>query len=666
MLYNISFDIAAIILTLGLLLVYWLRRNYPTRQTKVFFAMALANVLGSVFDICSAVGISNSQAVPPLLNCFLTVGYHLCNSVVALTFLLYIASVTGSIPKSTSLRRGAIALFDIVVALIVTTPATHLLFYFSPDGIYRHGPLFEILYALDFAIIILAIACLIASRGRLNAFQIVPPIVACMVVFAASAINAFFPQLLLQCFSVSLVLTLVYEVAEANSKFMFSGSYCYNYRAFRDYMNRRIKRSDSFAVVGMGLRDISYLDGVMDYNVCQALFISIGDVLRRRFGQQSTFCLRNGYFVIVCSIAKENNAVLEAIEALKEVEQPSGCSIELNPCFAIMRHPGVVQSGKEADDMMVSALDGCIANATTLVSTVDGSYLARRRRQSEVTLALREAIANKAFEMRYQPIRSVETGKFDSAEALIRLTDPALGFVSPDEFIPLAEANGMILEIGEQIMDMVCGFWSASNLADLGVATMDINLSAVQCAKPGMADSLLYTLKRHGVPASAVCMEVTETAVLNDKAATGANLAKLHEAGVRLALDDYGTGYCSATNLFELPVDVVKIDKSVLWSAMDNDNAMAVLSNVASMSHSLDKLIVAEGVETQEMVNVLEYLGVEHLQGYYYSKPLAESEYLDFLREHQDDEGGNWCQSRFRKLSADLSLEALDEARATR
>ncbi len=663
MLYNISFDIAAIILTLGLLLVYWLRRNYPTKETKVFFAMAQANVLGSVFDIASAVAISNSQVVPPLLNCLLVVAYHVCNAVVAVCFLLYIFSVTGNINKWRHLRRAAYTLFDIVIALIVTTPVTHLLFYFSADGTYHHGPIFEALYVLDFAIIVMAVVCLVGSRGRLNAFQIVPPVAACIVVVVASVINMLVPYLLLQCFSISLVLTLVYEVSEANSKFMFSGSYCYNYRAFRDQMDCRIKKSDSFAVVGVGLRDISYYNGVMDYNVYQALFINIGNALRRRFGQRNTFCLRNGHFVIVCSIAKENEVVLDVADALNGVEQPTGCNIELNPCFAIMRHPGVVQSGREADDMMVSALDACVSDPSNLIRTVDGTMLAQRRRQSEVALALREAIANKGFEMRYQPIRSVETGRFDSAEALVRLVDPALGFVSPDEFIPLAEANGMILEIGEQIMDMVCGFWRDANLAGLGVECMDINLSAVQCTKPGMADELLCKLKRYGVPASAVCMEVTETAILNNRAATDANLAKLHEAGVKLALDDYGTGYCAATNLFELPIDIVKVDKSLLWGAMKNDNALAVLENVTGMCHSLDKLIVTEGVETPEMVNVLELLGVERLQGFYYSKPLTEDEYLAFLREHQGSDSCHWCQPRFRKLAADLSLETLSEAR---
>lgn len=662
MLYDISFDIASIILTLGLILTHWLRRNYPTKETRVFFAMAMANVFGSVFDILSSVAISYSSMVPPLLNCALVAAYHVCNSVVAITFLLYVVSITGNFARWMSLRKIAYGIFDVVVALIVTTPATHLLFYFSAEGAYCHGPLFEILYVLDFAIIIMAIACLVGSIGKLNDFQIIPPIVACFVVLVASIVNAVFPALLLQCFSISLVLTLVYGAMESNSEFMFSGTYCFNYRAFRDQMNRRIKRSETFAVVGVCLRDLSYLDAVMDYNVYQALFISIGNALGKRFGQRNVFRLRNDYFVVMCSIANENKVVSQIMEVLKEVEQPSGCDFALNPGFAIMRHPGVVQSGKEADDMMVSALDSCMSNAADLVSTVDGKMLAVHRRQSEVALALRDAIANHRFEMRYQPIRDVRTGRFDSAEALIRLIDPALGFISPDEFITLAESNGMILEISDQVLDMVCRFWKDAGLADLGVECMDINLSAVQCTRPGMADSILATLKCHGVPASAVCMEVTETAILNDKATTNDNLAKLHDAGVRLALDDYGTGYCSATNLFELPIDVVKVDKSVLWGAMQNANAMAVLENVTSMCHSLDKLIVTEGVETQEMVNVLELLGVEHLQGFIYSKPLSEDEYLEFLRQHQDDECSRWCQSRFMKLSADLSLEQLAQA----
>ena len=661
MLYNISFDIAAVVLTLGLLLVYSMRRNYPTTESRVFRVLAVANLVACVADIASACAISYARDVPVALNYVFAIAYHCATIVVAIGFFHYVLVVSGKMERLRKQCAVASALAVMTILFTALSPVTHLVFSFDADGAYVHGPLFPVLYLVGFALILLSAACLIASHDELNAYQIVPPLVACITAGASSVVESLFPELLLQGFAVSVMLTLLYEGTEASSKFMFSGSYCYNYRAFRDQVDRRIKRGETFSIVGLGFNNISSLSALMDFNAFQALTINVGEALRRRFGQRDTFCLRNGFFAVICSIAEENATVLKAGEVLEGVDLPHGCVVDLDARFAVLRHPGIVNSGREADDVMVSAFESCTNNASDRVSYVDGAALTAKRREAQVTVALRDAVANRRFEMRYQPVRNVQTGRFDSAEALVRLTDPALGFISPDEFIPIAESNGMIMEISDQIMEQVCCFFDESKLDEMGVTRMDINLSAVQCAKRTTADELLYMFKKHGIDPSLICMEVTETAVLNDAETTDANLEKLHNAGVKLALDDYGTGYCAATNLFELPIDVVKIDKSLVWSAMEDDNALAVLKNVTGMCHSLGKQIVAEGVETAAMVRVLEMLGVEHLQGFLYAKPLTQGEYLAFLAEQQECacRPDHWCQSRFCKLDAGLTLEEL-------
>lgn len=657
--YNIDFDIAAVVLTLGLLVVYRVRRNYPTRESKLFVVLAIANAVTCVFDVASALGVNNASVVPLWLNCLTNILYHIGMATCALLFLIYILCYTRRLATNFACHVVAFGIYGLLIVLTVTSPATHLLFSFAADGSYVRGPLYFVLYVVDFIIVLLAAISLLSCKRELRGFQLVPLLIACGVVIVTTIIEALVPCMLLRGFAMSVVLILLYEVSEANSKFMFAGSYCYNYRAFRDRMNREIGRGSRFSVVGFGFNDIAGLKAIMDFNVYQALYINVADALRKRFGQGGVFYLRNGYFAIMCKAAEENDVVLDVMGLLKDIELPAGLKVDLEPRFAVLHHPGTVSTGREADDAVVYALDACVDSAQGLISSVDGSNLTVKRREAEVAIALREAISKQRFEMYYQPIRNVQSGTFDSAEALIRLNDPALGFISPDEFITLAESNGMILEISEQVMQQTCRFWHDNKLDEMGVARLDINLSAVQCTKKGMAEHLLSILESYKVPPTAVCMEVTETAVLGDKEVTRENLKQLHDAGIQLALDDYGTGYSSATNLYEYPFDIIKIDKSLLWGAMEDTNALAVLENVVGMCHSLDKRIVVEGVETDEMVRVLELLGVEHLQGYIYSKPLGEEDYLAFLCEHCGCRGDHWCQARFRKLAADLSLEAL-------
>ena len=260
--------------------------------------------------------------------------------------------------------------------------------------------------------------------------------------------------------------------------------------------------------------------------------------------------------------------------------------------------------------------------------------LENRRRENQITHVLQRAIANEEFMVYYQPIYSVEEGCFSSAEALIRLHDEKLGFISPEVFIPLAEQNGMIFKIGEFVFRSVCKMISENNLEQYGMRYIEVNLSAAQCVQENLHKKLLSIMDEYGVPYSFINLEITETAVTVSKETLRKNMDDMVRQGVTFSMDDYGTGYSNINSLITFPFHLVKMDKSIVWYAMKNERAMSALKHSVNMIKELGMCIVAEGVETMEQSEELQRMGCDYLQGYYYSRPIPPEEFIAFLERH--------------------------------
>lgn len=265
----------------------------------------------------------------------------------------------------------------------------------------------------------------------------------------------------------------------------------------------------------------------------------------------------------------------------------------------------------------------------------DDSILRARKRDSQIEEVLLEAIKNDGFEMFYQPILSTEKGRFASAEALIRLKSTReLGNISPEEYIPIAEKKGLINEIGRIVVDKVCGFIRSAKLLDRGVDYIEVNLSGIQCVNLKLPQQLKAIMEKYVLPPKCINLEITETAVVESGELLLQNMRELRKAGFHFSMDDFGTGYSNLAQMTEFGYELVKLDKSLLWSCFkgeQQDKALVVLENVTKMIHSLGSHIVAEGVETKEQARLLGKLGVEYHQGYLYSKPVNEVQYIQFL-----------------------------------
>ncbi len=302
-----------------------------------------------------------------------------------------------------------------------------------------------------------------------------------------------------------------------------------------------------------------------------------------------------------------------------------GREVSLSTSIGIALYPGDGRDGatllKHADTAMYHAKNHGRDNAQIYSASLTQEILQRM----ELDASLRAALDRQEFHLLYQPQVDVATGCVQSVEALIRWSHPTRGLISPLEFIPLAEENGLIERIGEWVLGVACqdaARWQREGLA-LSVA---VNLSPLQFASPDLPGRVMQALADSGLAPGRLELEVTEGALMENTQATCVALSSLREQGVRIALDDFGTGYSSLAYLTRMPINHIKVDRCFVAGLLGGGENEAIVRAVLAMAHSLGMRVTAEGVETLEQALALKAMACDCLQGYYFARPMAAAD----------------------------------------
>lgn len=264
----------------------------------------------------------------------------------------------------------------------------------------------------------------------------------------------------------------------------------------------------------------------------------------------------------------------------------------------------------------------------------DTAMHARAMRQLLLENDLRRAMTRGELTLLYQPILAVASGRVAGFEVLLRWNHPEWGAVARHEFLPLAEETGLILPIGEWVVEEACrraARWREA-LGRAGEVPFSVNLSGRQMAQSDLAQQVAATLTRHGLPPATLRMEITEGALMEHLEPAGATLRSLKEAGIAVDIDDFGTGYSSLSYLHRFPIDRVKIDRSFVGAMLSDPQSLEIVRAIVALTQSLGMETVAEGVENEEQLAALRTMGCPLVQGYHLGRPSPEVEALDMLR----------------------------------
>ncbi|MBL0086686.1 MAG: EAL domain-containing protein [Ideonella sp.] len=364
------------------------------------------------------------------------------------------------------------------------------------------------------------------------------------------------------------------------------------------------------------------------------------------------------FTALLLNIEHPDDAVAVAQRIGKLMRKPfvvDGRDVMLSTSIGIALYPEDGADGvtllKHADTAMYHAKNSGRDNAQVYSASLTREILQRL----ELDAHLRAALGRNEFHLVYQPQVDVVSGRIYSVEALIRWNHPTRGLVSPLEFIPLAEENGLIERIGNWVLETASVQAACWHKAGLSVS-IAVNLSPLQFGTPDLPRMVMQALAKAGLAPQHLELEVTESALMENSVATRAALQALRAHGVRIALDDFGTGYSSLAYLTRMPISHIKVDRCFVTGLLEGGESEAIVRAVLAMARSLGMRVTAEGVESVEQARALKAMACDSLQGYYFSRPVSADDIPALLSRHwalgtAGPAGGDDCSATQRRLT---------------
>ncbi len=632
-----SFDCCAIVLNLLVIVNYLIGKKINNRTAKLFYTLSACSLAASVFNL---LGVLQSVFYIPSVLCGLfRLLYSVSYNLSVLVFLIYVINLVTenrikNVWRIVVSALCCLALIGIIICALDVYGAADI----SPL-VYE-----SIFLAVQISATVCALVLVIVNRAKLKFNQR-------LNVYMFSAINAlaYVWQMLImfgvvgqriQISPVALAISvmLVYVTLQRPEDELDSVSGMFNMRTFAYRTAERLSSGKPFYTFAFELSNIATVNtmfGIRNGNeVMKEMAARVRKILPKNL---LLYRLHGARFAVNFNNENEFKAFepefLKAFETLVEV---NGTKIKMSFTACVVNMPTVTDKISDVEDILKYYRS--VEKASDKILIADNEAVERSRRREHVEYAIQKALKNRGFEVYYQPIYSVAEKRISSCEALIRLKDDELGFIGPDEFIPIAEETGKIVEIGRFVMEEVCKFIKDDKPEQYGLEFIDVNLSVIQCMHPEIIEDINAVLNEYGIPRGMVNLEVTETASARSYALLQSRLKELHRNGFTISLDDFGSGFSSVEYLINFPFDIVKLDKSLVWAYMSTEKYEPILKHYMPMLHSMGLKIVAEGVENKEMLESLEELGCDYIQGYYFSRPVPKDKFLEYIKNAAEGE----------------------------
>lgn len=632
--YQMQYNACAIILCVIILSTHLIRKKTKEYHNAIFTVIVIATLIGAVSNIVNTLGnmgiVDMNQT---LLECFDYIYFFTLNLPPFLFAVYTVSLIRNDIFKISLPVKFLLFVPEVVTLLtLLSNYWTHWYFYYD-NGVYQRGSCQIILYAADLYFIAFGVIYVFRAKGeasRSTKFYVC----AFMIIGYVTALIQFMnPSLLLMHWGMSICDLALLLNLQKSEEYLNSELRVFNRRILERIMKNNLSAGKKMSVLLLTIEDLNYIVHNFGSENRAVLLQQIARFLDR-ISKGNVYYYKSGTFVIM--VADESGRRLDACaqaigERFQSQWQLENAQLSINYKMMTFSMPDDV-SDLDAFYFCNNEFAEAVPNKEHIVDIRDIDF-ERMERKILVEKIIRRAIEEDNFQIYYQPIYSMEKDRITSAEALLRLIDPDEGFIPPDEFIPIAEKNGTIIQIGEIVFEKIFRFMKEQDVSRLGIEYIEINLSVVQCMQRDLADSVLALMKRCGIEQHMVNLEITETAAIDSPKVFLKNIQTLSDAGITFSMDDFGTGYSNISSIMTLPWHIIKLDKSLIDMASAQQKGKEVLFGIAAMVKKMGLKMVAEGIEEQEQLELMRTIGVDYIQGYYFSKPLPEEQFTAYLIE---------------------------------
>ncbi len=624
--WNYSFTLPSAMILMILVAFYFRRPRLPIRMNRTFLVLLLIDALTLLADFASS-RVDELYTLYPMALCYIAnLAFFVLFLARIYAFFLFVLDVLENHQTLPAwVRRFAPAVFLISELIALSSPFTHAVFYMDAGG-YHRGPCYNVLYVCFFWYLAFAAWLILRHQRALPRGARNTLITAVLILVIGNIVRMLFPQLLVMNTFFLMTILVLYLAFENPDLFLSDRGSAFNMRAFGIGLTEWC-RMDSYRLLAFVIRDYSEMRGIYGGLVMDQCIIRVSDFLTEAYPDCPVFYLRNGAFAIVGEKSMDVHRLSgEIAERFRKPWLCGGTEILLKPAFV----KAELERRDSGADQVIGKLQLALEGAgreeyakdrvTPLSLHVIDRYLAQKQ---ALELAL-EGEA-KGIEVYLQPLMDSGTGRLVAAEALARLRGEDGRMISPAVFIPIAEKDGSIIALGEQVLRKTCRFIRDNDIAALGLQWINVNLSPYQCMSPTLAERFKTILEEYGVAPDLIHLELTEQSIA-DYELIKTQLLALQEIGFQFALDDYGSGYSNLTRVKQFPFKNIKIDMEVVRNYFrDRDPLLPTLVQVFKQ---MNFSITAEGIETKEMAEGMREIGCDYLQGFYFSQPVPMQAFL--------------------------------------
>ncbi len=618
---NIELQCCALFIIFSISVMFMYEKKLDLMNRRLFQRAIIACFACLIFDVLSVILINLS--VYSGFNPFIT--EIVCKLYIMLLvlqgFFGYVYASTSLLPRDRAWAKAARTISYLIFALgeilMLLLPIS-----FTAAGrvVYSYGPSTSVAYILSAVYILSTIITTVVYKKDMPGRRFIAMLLWQGIWLLAAAIQFLRPELLLVGFASSFGMVVLYIQLENPSENIDGPTGLFNTNALSAYVHDKYRFDRRFS---MFTAKIHYLTTYVDYNMEQEAVMRTARALVN-LGPEPVFRIDDDTF---CVVYDDRERMLERAADIKKQKDgvtdiPANGTYLLIPDSTIMSGP----------DEFFRFLHTYLENEQEI--TVASEELVRRLRdQNRIKELIDEALRTDRVEVFYQPFYNVREDCFDTAEALVRIRREDGSIVPPGEFIPVAEETGQIIPLGIRIFEKVCEFLKKGEADRYGLKQIEANISAAQFDYDNPAKFVIQLIEEYRIDPGKLNLEITETAAARNRDIMLKNMNVLIERGITFSLDDFGTGRSNIDYFVNMPVTIIKFDYSFTHSFFENDKTKFVLTGMVDILHKLNMSVVAEGIETEEQMRVMKDMGVEYMQGYYFSRPVPEDEFITFLRQ---------------------------------
>lgn len=634
-----AYDYCAFVLLLIVIGYYFRMSVHGTYRARIMALIVLDTMIAAVYD-ATRVRFAGLDAVSDMRFINVNFAYLLFLAFIPPLFLLYTLATTDMWHKLTAVRIKTILCVAPVIGYIVIL----FLNFFYPIvfeigegrtlvkhwGFYLGYLMFVLFMALTFNFIKRNVKPIDNKRYHV----LLAPI---FMVLVGMIISLIAERHHIICFTITLCILMLLLINRRVEDSIDMATGMHTYKVFAEDMNTNLKAGKQMDIILLNIVNYKYALRIVGYDEMMRMMAPVSaEILRimRRYHAQF-MCYYNGDGKFAIELNKKHFSFANEIadEIGRSIRhnirlEIADSELEINTC--LVNCPEDI-SDVDALFMLISDLDlveskGKVLSASSITETKEFTM------KKEMSTIIDRALSNHYFSVFYQPIFDTEKQSFRSAEALLRLRDPKYGYISPELFIPIAEKSGAIHAIGSFVLEEVVKFIASPDFEPLGVDYIEVNLSAMQCLRSDLADEIISLSQKYNVDPSKINLEITETASGYSQSKLYGNISALCEHGFTFSMDDFGTGYSNLMRIASLPLHIVKLDRAFVLMEESGGHHI-IIRNLIKMLKSMKLKVVVEGIETEEMVDSFTQMGVDEIQGFYYSRPLTKSAFIRFLKE---------------------------------